>query len=88
LTGNKGNCSKTILYNVSKRLINACNEGKHCVVLYIGDHDPSGLKMIDSISENLCLMGVLEFEVRPVALTKEQDYLAIFALPAKQRVTA
>ena len=72
LTGNKGNCSKTILYNLSKRLINACNEGKHCIIMYIGDHDPSGLKMIDSICETLSLMGVPEFELRPVALTKEQ----------------
>ncbi|MCO5381236.1 MAG: hypothetical protein NHB15_03225 [Methanosarcina barkeri] len=53
LTGDKGNCSKTILYDISKRLLAAQATGKHCIVLYVGDHDPSGLMMIDSICETL-----------------------------------
>lgn len=72
LTGDKGNCSKTILYDISKRLLRAQAEGKKCIVLYIGDHDPSGLMMIDSITETLSLMGVSDFEFRPIALTYEQ----------------
>lgn len=72
LTGDKGNCSKTILYDISKRLLRAQSEGKKCVILYIGDHDPSGLMMIDSIIETISLMGVQDFEFRPIALTYEQ----------------
>lgn len=72
LTGDKGNCSKTILYDISKRLLRAQSIGKKCIILYIGDHDPSGLMMIDSIIETLSQMGVLDFEFRPIALTYEQ----------------
>lgn len=72
LTGDKGNCSATILYDISKRMLAAQAAGKHCIVLYIGDHDPSGLKMIESTGNTLSLMGVQDLEFRPVALTKEQ----------------
>ena len=72
LTGDKGNCSKTILYDISKRLLTAQANGKKCIILYIGDHDPSGLMMIDSIIESLSLMGVIDFEFRPIALTHDQ----------------
>ena len=74
LTGNKGNSSKTVLYDTSKRLVKEQAKGKKCVILYIGDHDPSGLMMIDNIAETLKLMGVndFNFELRPIALTYEQ----------------
>lgn len=72
LTGDKGNCSVTLLYEISKRLIRACNEGKRCVILYIGDHDPSGRAMDDNIVNKLTTMGVPEFEFRRIALTQEQ----------------
>jgi hypothetical protein len=72
LTGNKGNCSVTVLYDCANRLKKACAEGKYCIILYIGDHDPSGLMMIDSICNQLSLMCVPNFEFRPIALTQEQ----------------
>jgi len=72
VTGNKGNCSDTILHDCSLRLIKACDDGKSCIVLYIGDHDPSGMMMVDNICERLSLLKVPDFEFRPIALTKEQ----------------
>lgn len=47
------------------------------IILYLGDHDPSGLDMIRDIQERISLMleidGLeLSFNVVPIALTKEQ----------------
>lgn len=46
--------------------------GKKAIIIYVGDHDPSGLDMIRDIRERLDEFGVEEFEVDHVALTKEQ----------------
>jgi hypothetical protein len=72
LTGDKGFCSNTILYDMSKRVKTAQMDGKSTVILYIGDHDPSGLTMDKSIKETLTLMGANGIEFRRVALTSEQ----------------
>lgn len=47
------------------------------IILYLGDHDPSGLDMIRDIQERISLMleidgTELSFNVIPIALTKEQ----------------
>jgi hypothetical protein len=72
VSGNKGNTSDTMLHDCSKRLIDAYKEGKPTVILYIGDHDPSGKMMVDNIRERLSILQVPEFEFRPIVLTKEQ----------------
>lgn len=72
LTGDKGFCSNTVLYKVAERLKEAMKQGKYAYVLYIGDHDPSGLTMDKSINDTLSLMGAKGFEFRRVALTPEQ----------------
>lgn len=72
LTGDKGFCSNTILYDISKRMIRALQEGKTAYILYVGDHDPSGLTMDKTIKETISLMGANGVEFRRVALTSEQ----------------
>lgn len=42
------------------------------VILYLGDHDPSGEDMVRDIHDRLVELGVNEIDVRKVALTTEQ----------------
>ena len=72
LTGDKGFCSTTILYEIAGRMKEQTREGKKCYVLYIGDHDPSGLTMDESIKNTLARMGANGVNFIRVGLTKEQ----------------
>jgi hypothetical protein len=45
---------------------------QHLVILYVGDHDPSGLDMVRDINTRLTEFGLFDFEVIHVALTMEQ----------------
>ena len=62
---NRGYSSVSAMYDAYQRL----NDGD--VILYFGDHDPSGLDMIRDIQDRLDEFGV-DVDVRPVALTMEQ----------------
>jgi hypothetical protein len=64
-------------YSSCTAMHDAFNRFKHCdwvdkkVILYVGDHDPSGLDMIRDIEKRLNEFG--EFpEIIPIALTEEQ----------------
>lgn len=69
---NRGNGSKTFLYDTARRFISAQDEGRQGVLFYLGDHDPSGLMMIDSIKERLERYGAENVGFRYLALTIEQ----------------
>ena len=83
---NKGYTSASSIYDMSKRVINEIWGGKEVVILYFGDHDPSGLDMIRDIRDRMfelitqCedpqpLTPVVAhdfFNVEALALTKEQ----------------
>jgi hypothetical protein len=46
----------SILQRIRKRAIDwmqAAEAGKHCVILYCGDHDPAGLNISDTLRKNL-----------------------------------
>ena len=45
---------------------------RECVVLYLGDHDPSGEDMVRDIADRLREFGVPNLNVRKIALTMEQ----------------
>lgn len=47
-------------------------EGRSPVLLYLGDHDPSGEDMVRDIEERLKLFGVAGLTVEKVALTMQQ----------------
>jgi hypothetical protein len=72
LTGDKGFCSTTVLYEIAGRMKEQTMLGKKCYVLYIGDHDPSGLTMDESIKNTLARMGANGVNFIRVGLTKEQ----------------
>jgi hypothetical protein len=62
---NRGYTSISALYDAQKRL----NNGD--VILYFGDHDPSGLDMLRDIKDRM-LEFHLDVEVVPIALTMQQ----------------
>jgi hypothetical protein len=53
---------------------------KKIVILYFGDHDPSGLDMDRDLESRLRQLGLRDFEFRRVALTLQQ--IREFELPA------
>lgn len=62
---NRGYSSVSAMYDAYNRL----NSGD--VILYFGDHDPSGMDMIRDVKERLAEFGI-DVDVRPIALTMEQ----------------
>jgi hypothetical protein len=50
---NKGYASASSIYDLAKRIKEKIESGKKTVVLYFGDHDPSGLDMIRDIRERV-----------------------------------
>ncbi len=68
-----GYSSITSIYDMSKRFMEALNAGKKGVLLYVGDHDPSGLDMVRDVRERLSeLLRYAPVDVIPVALTMDQ----------------
>lgn len=67
----KGYPSLTYLYDASVRFQEAEAKGKHCIILYFGDYDPSGEDIPRSIAENLYNMGA-DVEVKRILLMEEQ----------------
>lgn len=68
---NKGYASQTSFYDASKRFIEQAEDGKECVCLYAGDHDPSGLDMIRDFRDRMETFGA-DVLVKPIALTRAQ----------------
>jgi hypothetical protein len=71
LSVNRGYSSQSAMYEAAKRFIAhaSCEEG--CVLLYCGDHDPSGEDMVRDIRDRMRTFGA-DVEVRKLALTMEQ----------------
>jgi len=70
-TANKGYSSSSALYEAAKRLA-ATKAGKACYILYLGDHDPSGLDMTRDIKERLTMFSKGPVTVERLALNYEQ----------------
>jgi len=72
-TANRGYASSSLFYEVSQRLSDKMRDGKKVIILYFGDHDPSGMDMTRDIIDR---MGIFTFdadiEVRRLALNMEQ----------------
>ena len=68
---NRGYSSTTAMYDAYNRFNKAQKEGMKGLILYLGDHDPSGLDMIRDIKSRLEVFGVFP-EVRQIGLTMEQ----------------
>ena len=83
-TANKGYSSASALYEIGKRLHDAHEDGKAVHVLYLGDHDPSGLDMTRDVRERLTLFSGVPVCVHRIALNRPQiDALRPPENPAK-----
>lgn len=71
---NRGYTSASAMYDLSKRVKRQVIAGKKVVILYLGDHDPSGLDMVrdiqDRLNEFLQYRG--DVKVKLIALTMAQ----------------
>lgn len=54
-TANKGYSSSSALYRASKRFLQRAREDKELYVIYLGDHDPSGIDMSRDVLDRLDL---------------------------------
>lgn len=68
---NRGYSSITAMHDAYKRFARAERMGQCGIILYLGDHDPSGVDMIRDISSRLTEFGV-SVNVQHIALTDEQ----------------
>jgi len=66
---NRGYSSATAMYDAAKRFI--LNSGKSGHILYLGDHDPSGMDMVRDIRERIKEFGA-DVNIHHIALTDEQ----------------
>lgn len=69
---NRGYSSITAMFNASQRFQEAINCNKSCNIIYLGDHDPSGLDMIRDIRERLATFQIDNLTVNQIALTNTQ----------------
>lgn len=73
-TANKGYSSSSAMYEASKRFLKRAEEGKELYVLYLGDHDPSGIDMTRDVIDRMSLFlgdsGAIE--VKRLALNMAQ----------------
>lgn len=56
-TANKGYSSSTAMYDAGQRFLQAHDAGRDLYLIYLGDHDPSGIDMTRDIEERLNLYG-------------------------------
>ncbi|HEB13551.1 MAG TPA: hypothetical protein ENI13_01070 [candidate division CPR3 bacterium] len=68
---NRGYSSCTAIHDAYLRFREEEREDKKIVILYLGDHDPSGLDMVRDIEDRLNEFGVYP-EVKPIGLTMAQ----------------
>lgn len=70
---NRGYTSSSAIYKSFKKILAESIVGRPTKILYVGDHDPSGLDMLRDIETRLKEFGLTtDFEIVHVALTKEQ----------------
>lgn len=73
ITANKGYSSSSTMYEIGKRLAAKRKAGKKICVIYLGDHDPSGIDMTRDVGERLEMYSRLRgIEVVRLALNYDQ----------------
>lgn len=68
----RGYSSSSTLYEAGKRLRRYADAGYETLVLYLGDHDPSGVQMTEVADERVSLYARQNIEFRRIALTMAQ----------------
>ncbi|MEV0619538.1 hypothetical protein AB0I81_39910 [Nonomuraea sp. NPDC050404] len=67
----RGYTSQSELWTAARRMRRYQDQGKHCIVIHLGDHDPSGIDMTRDIEERFALFGA-DVEVHRIALNMDQ----------------
>jgi len=68
---NRGYSSASAMHDSSLRFKRQERKGKNTFILYLGDHDPSGMDMVRDIQERLDIFGC-SVQVKRIALNMEQ----------------
>jgi hypothetical protein len=68
----RGNGSYSELYRAGKRFARYRHEERVPLVLYLGDHDPTGLDATRDVRERLAMFARADIEVRRIALNMDQ----------------
>ena len=72
-TANKGYSSSSIMHKVGERFADMAQDGKDLYILYLGDHDPSGIDMTRDVIERATLFADGEYiEINRLALNWNQ----------------
>jgi len=73
-TANKGYSSSSAMYRAAKRLQRMARQGREIHIIYLGDHDPSGIDMTRDVRERFDLYTheQVYFEVHRLALNFDQ----------------
>jgi hypothetical protein len=75
ITANKGYSSSSTMHEIGQRLARYAKYDQRVVILYLGDHDPSGIDMTRDVAERLALFSGLaadQLEVVRLALNMAQ----------------
>lgn len=71
-TANRGYASLSHLYDIGRGLRSHADQGKEIHVLYLGDHDPSGLDMDRDLLDRLTMFAQRQIRLHRLALTMDQ----------------
>lgn len=69
---NRGYSSQSAMYDAYERFAQKVDEGKTCILFYLGDFDPSGEDMVRDIGDRLTAVFGVTLTVEKLALTMEQ----------------
>ena len=73
VTANRGYSSSSTMYEIGQRLMyKQAREDKRICIMYLGDHDPSGIDMTRDVEERLSLFSWGRVTVERLALNWEQ----------------
>lgn len=68
----KGYLSSSEAWGAGRRFRKMAAEGRRCVLIHLGDHDPSGIDMTRDNGERLALFSGEDVEIRRIALNMDQ----------------
>jgi hypothetical protein len=87
-TANKGYSSSSAMYEAGKRIARRAMDyarahGKHggCIVLYLGDHDPSGIDMARDVEERLKMFSEMDTTLSTIRLALNMDQVREYNPP-------
>jgi hypothetical protein len=68
----KGYLSVSEAWRAGQRFEEMLDQGRHCVLIHLGDHDPSGIDMTRDNDDRLALFAGERIDVRRIALNMDQ----------------